>query len=51
MFFRQRFGMHHVDFSDPARPRTPKSSAALYKQIIANNGFPAPKIDEEKNDL
>jgi len=43
--------MHHVDFADPARPRTPKSSAALYKQIIADNGFPAPKNEgDEKND-
>jgi len=28
------------DFSDPARPRTPKKSAAFYKQLIVNNGWP-----------
>ncbi|RCN35146.1 glycosyl hydrolase, family 1 [Ancylostoma caninum] len=31
------FGVHKVDFSSPSRPRTPKSSAKLYKEIIRNN--------------
>ncbi|KAL6742820.1 hypothetical protein Aduo_015928 [Ancylostoma duodenale] len=31
------FGIHKVDFSSPSRPRTPKSSAKLYKEIIRNN--------------
>ena len=34
-----KFGMHHVDFSDPNRPRTPKSSAAYYSKLIRDNGF------------
>lgn len=37
--YLEKFGMHRVDFTDPQRPRTPKTSALLYKQIIADNGF------------
>ncbi|XP_065348184.1 myrosinase 1-like [Cloeon dipterum] len=40
--YTERFGLYHVDFNDPLRPRTPKSSATFYKQVIADNGFPAP---------
>jgi hypothetical protein len=28
-----------VDFNDPERPRTEKTSARFLRQIIANNGF------------
>ena len=38
--YAERFGLHFVDFSDPARPRKPKASAAFYSQVIKNNGFP-----------
>ena len=41
--FRQKFGLYQVDFNNPARPRTRKDSARMYSQIIADNGFPAPK--------
>jgi beta-glucosidase/6-phospho-beta-glucosidase/beta-galactosidase len=34
-----KFGIHHVDFTDPERPRMLKASAAFLKDIIANNGF------------
>jgi lactase-phlorizin hydrolase len=37
--YTQRFGTHYVDFEDPDRPRTPKDSALLLKQIFADNGF------------
>ena len=37
--FRQKFGLHHVDFNDPSRPRSPKASAKFFKEIITNNGF------------
>ena len=38
--YRFRFGIHRVDFDNPKRPRTPKLSAEVYKEIVANNGFP-----------
>lgn len=34
--FTIKYGIHHVDFTDPDRKRTPKESAKWYKQIIAN---------------
>ena len=43
--YSERFGMHYVNFSDPARPRTPKASARFYAQVVAENGFPEPKDD------
>ena len=47
--YRVRFGIHHVDFNDPNRPRTPKRSAEVYKEIIRNNGFP--RKMQEKTEL
>ena len=38
--YSERFGLHYVDFSDPDLPRTPKASAAFYRSVIENNGFP-----------
>ncbi|KAL4705020.1 hypothetical protein ACJJTC_009808 [Scirpophaga incertulas] len=32
--YLERFGLYEVDFEDPARPRTPRKSAFVYKQII-----------------
>ncbi|XP_071963684.1 myrosinase 1-like [Antedon mediterranea] len=37
--YSQRFGLHHVDFDDPDRPRTPKDSALFYRDLIASNAF------------
>ncbi|XP_043929599.1 lactase-phlorizin hydrolase [Protopterus annectens] len=39
-------GLHHVDFKNPNRPRTPKRSAHYYAEIIQTNGFPLPKENE-----
>ena len=36
----EQFGLHHVDFEDPERPRTSKMSSLFYKTLVANNGFP-----------
>ncbi|XP_030613965.1 lactase-phlorizin hydrolase-like [Archocentrus centrarchus] len=44
--YRFLFGMHHVDFTNPDRPRTPKYSAHFYYNVIKDNGFPMP--DDEK---
>uniref|UniRef100_UPI00398F6299 lactase/phlorizin hydrolase-like n=1 Tax=Pristiophorus japonicus TaxID=55135 RepID=UPI00398F6299 len=41
-----RFGLHHVNFKDPNRQRTPKRSAHYYAEIIRDNGFPPQKEDE-----
>ena len=37
--YTERFGIHHVDFNDPERKRTPKASASYYAKIIKDNGF------------
>ena len=40
--YEGRFGLEHVDFSDPARPRTPRRSAGLLARIAKANA-----IDED----
>ncbi|NXJ74020.1 LPH hydrolase, partial [Trogon melanurus] len=40
--FDEKFGLYHVNFTDPALPRHPKASARYYSQIINCNGFPDP---------
>ncbi|XP_073702340.1 lactase/phlorizin hydrolase-like [Garra rufa] len=37
--YSQRFGLHYVDFDDPDRPRTPKTSLYYYSKVIEKNGF------------
>ncbi|CAH1796856.1 unnamed protein product [Owenia fusiformis] len=39
MGYAERFGLHFVDFNDPERKRTAKSSAKAYTQIVKENGF------------
>uniref|UniRef100_A0A8C9N6J8 Lactase n=1 Tax=Serinus canaria TaxID=9135 RepID=A0A8C9N6J8_SERCA len=36
-----KFGLHHVNFEDSNRPRTPKASAYFYSSVIRKNGFPS----------
>ncbi|NXA96488.1 LPH hydrolase, partial [Melanocharis versteri] len=38
--YEEKFGLYHVNFSDPALPQRPKAS--YYSQIINCNGFPDP---------
>lgn len=40
----EKFGLHYVDFSNPARPRVAKESARFFKQLIVDNGFPEPTV-------
>lgn len=42
--FDERFGLYHVNFTDPNLPRRPKASARYYSQIINCNGFPDPAM-------
>lgn len=37
--YTERFGLHYVDFDDPKRPRVPRKSCQVYREIIENNGF------------
>uniref|UniRef100_A0A3Q3VVE6 Lactase n=1 Tax=Mola mola TaxID=94237 RepID=A0A3Q3VVE6_MOLML len=46
--YSQRFGLHHVNFEDADRPRTPKQSAYFYSQVIKQNGFGSHKVDVYK---
>ncbi|CAN2389019.1 Lactase-phlorizin [Pristimantis euphronides] len=41
-----RFGLHHVDFTNPNHPRTAKRSAIYYSEVISNNGIPLQKEEE-----
>ncbi|CAG9138714.1 unnamed protein product, partial [Plutella xylostella] len=38
--FSERFGLYHVNITDPALPRTAKLSADYFKQLIVNREIP-----------
>ncbi|XP_052129911.1 myrosinase 1 [Frankliniella occidentalis] len=42
--FSLKFGLVHVDFEDPERPRTIKDSGRFIKQIITNRNVPYVKV-------
>ncbi|XP_028928047.1 lactase-phlorizin hydrolase [Ornithorhynchus anatinus] len=44
--YRPKFGLFAVNFTDPARPRTPRISASFYTDVIDDNGFPPAREDE-----
>ncbi|XP_071978349.1 lactase/phlorizin hydrolase isoform X2 [Engystomops pustulosus] len=44
--YRLRFGLHHVDFNNPSRPRTAKRTAIYYAEVIRNNGIPLQEEEE-----
>ncbi|XP_006834640.1 PREDICTED: lactase-phlorizin hydrolase [Chrysochloris asiatica] len=37
--YSRRFGLHHVNFNDSSKPRTPRRSAYFFTSIIEKNGF------------
>ncbi|KAJ1520157.1 hypothetical protein ONE63_004373 [Megalurothrips usitatus] len=41
-----RFGLYNVDFTDPARPRTPKDSVSLFRKLLSTRRLPS---DQETN--
>lgn len=44
--YKVGLGLHHVDFNNPNRPRTPKYSAHYYYQVMKDNGFPTPEDEK-----
>uniref|UniRef100_A0A667Z083 Lactase n=1 Tax=Myripristis murdjan TaxID=586833 RepID=A0A667Z083_9TELE len=42
--YTQRFGLHHVNFADADRPRTPKQSVYFYSEVIKRNGFSSKNV-------
>ncbi|XP_063224923.1 myrosinase 1-like isoform X1 [Bacillus rossius redtenbacheri] len=44
--YTQRFGLHHIDFNDPQRPRTPKESARVFAALIKNRKLPENYLDK-----
>ncbi|KDR24533.1 Lactase-phlorizin hydrolase [Zootermopsis nevadensis] len=38
--YTEKFGLYHVNFSDPNRQRTPKSSARVFSEIIKRRRLP-----------
>jgi len=43
--FRERFGIHEVNFKDPDRPRTPKESAKVLTEIFNTRKIPDRFLD------
>ncbi|XP_074505079.1 beta-klotho [Sebastes fasciatus] len=45
--FTVRRGLFYIDFSQPNRPRTPKTTAQYYRHIVTDNGFPGDETSRE----
>src|SRR5262249_48275039 len=43
--FCPRFGLNRIDYSNPARPRTPTKAVATYKQIADSKKLTTAQID------
>ncbi|XP_042349686.1 beta-klotho [Plectropomus leopardus] len=42
-----RRGLFYIDFNQPNRSRTPKTTAQYYKRVVADNGFPRDETSRE----
>ncbi|XP_034642170.1 lactase-phlorizin hydrolase [Trachemys scripta elegans] len=51
MGYSQLFGLHHVNFEDGNRQRTPKESAYFFSSVIEKNGFPKEVMDRSLQSL
>lgn len=50
-FYRERFGLVHVDFNDPNRKRTPKTSAKFYREVTKHRKLVPFPSDDAKIEL
>ncbi|XP_045455881.1 myrosinase 1-like [Melitaea cinxia] len=46
-----RFGLYHIDFTDPLRKRTPRASAHYYKSIIKHHSLDVPHPSQVTREL
>ncbi|CAM2100551.1 unnamed protein product [Caretta caretta] len=51
MGYSQLFGLHHVNFEDGNRQRTPKESAYFFSSVTEKNGFPKEVMDRSFQSL
>ncbi|XP_056295385.1 beta-klotho [Pseudoliparis swirei] len=42
-----RRGLFYINFSQPNRTRTPKTTAQYYRRVVTNNGFPSDETSRE----
>ena len=49
--FSDKFGLHFVNYTDPALPRIPRESAKVYASIIRCSGFPDPAAGLESSSV
>ncbi|XP_076595294.1 beta-klotho [Chaetodon auriga] len=47
--FTVRRGLFYIDFNQPNRTRTPKTTAQYYRRVVADNGFPRGKTSSKIN--
>ncbi|KAJ4448535.1 hypothetical protein ANN_10553 [Periplaneta americana] len=43
--YTSKFGLYHVNFTDPARPRIPKASSYMMKEITSTRKIPQKYVD------
>lgn len=45
--FTIRRGLFYIEFNNPKRTRSPKTTAQYYKRVVADNGFPSDEASRE----